>query len=180
MTQQNEVTRQIAAVLDLNKCLGCQTCTIACKTLWTDGDGMDYQWWNTVNTQPGRGTPSDWETMGGGWDGEAGRRGQLPAKANFGEAWQFNYDEVYRQGKGSSAFLTPQGERPRWGPNWDEDEGAGEYPNAYYFYLPRICNHCTNPSCLAACPRSAIYKRPEDGIVLVDEERCHGYRFCGG
>jgi nitrate reductase beta subunit len=29
--------------------------------------------------------------------------------------------------------------------NWDEDEGAGEFPNAYFYYMPRICNHCTNP-----------------------------------
>ncbi len=178
MAQQTEVQHQIASVLDLNKCLGCQTCTIACKTLWTDGDGMEYMWWNTVNTQPGMGTPRDWENKGGGWNGEAGRQGQLPTKAEFGEAWQFNHEQVYYEGKGSSVFLQPQGGRPSWGPNWDEDQGGGEYPNSYYFYLPRICNHCTNPACLAACPRSAIYKRPEDGIVLVDEDLCHGYRFC--
>jgi len=45
-------------------------------------------------------------------------------------------------------------------------------------YLPRICNHCLNPSCLAACPRKAIYKREEDGIVLIDQNRCRGYRYC--
>ena len=67
---------------------------------------------------------------------------------------------------------------PAWTPNWDEDEGAGEFPNSYHFYLPRICNHCTNPACLAACPRGAIYKREEDGIVLVDQSRCRGYRHC--
>src|SRR3972149_6773969 len=48
----------------------------------------------------------------------------------------------------------------------------------WFFYLQRICNHCTYPGCLAACPRNAIYKRPEDGIVLIDEERCRGYRKC--
>ena len=37
------------------------------------------------------------------------------------------------------------------------------------FYLPRICNHCLNPACVAACPSGAIYKRGEDGIVLVDQ-----------
>ena len=67
---------------------------------------------------------------------------------------------------------------PRTGPNWDEDTGAGEYPNSYYFYLPRMCNHCTNPACVAACPRKAIYKREEDGIVLVDQSRCRGYQHC--
>jgi nitrate reductase beta subunit len=48
----------------------------------------------------------------------------------------------------------------------------------WFFYLARICNHCSYPACLAACPRKAIYKRPEDGIVLVDQERCRGYRKC--
>lgn len=66
----------------------------------------------------------------------------------------------------------------QWGPNWEEDQGAGEFPNGYFFYLPRLCNHCSNPACLAACPRQAIYKREEDGIVLIDQERCRGYRYC--
>jgi nitrate reductase beta subunit len=47
-----------------------------------------------------------------------------------------------------------------------------------YFYLPRICNHCTHPACLEACPRGAIYKRDEDGIVLIDDKQCKGFRFC--
>ncbi|MBI2554698.1 MAG: hypothetical protein HYV92_09840, partial [Candidatus Rokubacteria bacterium] len=48
----------------------------------------------------------------------------------------------------------------------------------WFFYLARICNHCTYPACLAACPRKAIYKRPEDGIVLIDQKECRGYRKC--
>jgi len=67
---------------------------------------------------------------------------------------------------------------PKTGPNWDEDVGGGDFPNSYFFYLPRICNHCSNPGCLAACPRSAIFKREQDGIVLVDLDRCEGYKFC--
>jgi DMSO reductase family type II enzyme iron-sulfur subunit len=64
------------------------------------------------------------------------------------------------------------------GANWDEDSSSGTYPNSYHFYLPRICNHCTHPSCLAACPNRAIYKRETDGIVLIDQERCQGARRC--
>ena len=169
---------QLAMVMDLNKCLGCHTCTIACKRLWTREEGMDYMWWNTVNTQPGRGTPRDWEKMGGGFSDGKARSGKLPSRREFGEAWEFNYDEVFYKGKGSSVHLKVVGEEPDWGPNWDEDQGAGEYPNSYFFYLPRICNHCTHPACLEACPRKAIYKREEDGIVLIDEARCRGYRFC--
>ena len=48
----------------------------------------------------------------------------------------------------------------------------------WFFYLARICNHCTYPACLASCPRGSIYKRPEDGIVLVDQGRCRGYQEC--
>ena len=86
------------------------------------------------------------------------------------------------------------------GPNWDDDLGgsavyAANDPNLaaltdeerrqlfeteriVYFYLPRICNHCINPSCVAACPAGAIYKRGEDGIVLVSQENCMGWRMC--
>ncbi len=170
--------RQLAMVMDLNKCIGCQTCTIACKRLWTRDEGMEYQWWNSVNTQPGRGTPRDWETMGGGFREGKAQPGRMPSAKDFGEAWNFNYDEVFFGGKGDKVHLEVQGEKPDWGPNWDEDQGAGEYPNAYYFYLPRICNHCTHPACLEACPRKAIVKRKEDGVVLIDEDRCRGYRFC--
>jgi dimethylsulfide dehydrogenase subunit beta/complex iron-sulfur molybdoenzyme family reductase subunit beta len=67
---------------------------------------------------------------------------------------------------------------PTGGANWDEDRGAGEFPNTYYFYLPRMCNHCSNPACVAACPSGAIEKRPQDGIVLVNPDRCRGYRYC--
>ena len=55
-------------VMDLNKCLGCQTCTVACKTLWTRKEGMEAMLWNTVNTQPGMGTPHGYEQMGGGFN----------------------------------------------------------------------------------------------------------------
>jgi len=139
---------------------------------------MESMWWTIVNTMPGKGTPREWESMGGGFDAQGhALTGRIPTREEFGEAWEFNYDEVLHEGKGQDAYLKPKGD-PKWGPNWDEDEGAGQYPNAYFFYLPRICNHCTHPACLESCPRHAIYKREQDGIVLIDENRCRGYRFC--
>jgi DMSO reductase family type II enzyme iron-sulfur subunit len=180
MTTRSQRTpqHQLAMVFDLNKCTGCQTCSVACKVLWTRDEGAEYQWWCIVNTQPGKGTPKDWEQMGGGYrDGEP-VPGRLPTRNEFGGGWEFNYDEVYFRGKGRSVHLQPKGDAPEWGPNWDEDEGAGEYPNSYFFYLPRLCNHCTHPACVEACPRGAMFKRGEDGLVLRDEDRCRGYRFC--
>jgi nitrate reductase beta subunit len=72
-------------------------------------------------------------------------------------------------------------------PNLGEDDALGVLDRGarfllphqlWFFYLARICNHCTYPACLAACPRQSIYKRPEDGIVLVDQKTCRGYREC--
>ena len=170
--------RQMAMVMDLNKCLGCHTCTVACKTLWTREEGMEYMLWNTVNTMPGEGTPRNWENMGGGFKDGKASLGKLPTRQEFGDAWEYNHKDVFYGGKGKKTHLQIQGEAPTWGPNWDEDQGAGEFPNSYFFYLPRICNHCDNPACVAACPRKAIVKREEDGIVLINEDRCRGYRFC--
>ncbi|MCP3983436.1 MAG: respiratory nitrate reductase subunit beta [bacterium] len=165
-------------VMDLNKCIGCQTCTIACKRLWTQDEGMESMWWNTVNTQPGRGTPRDWEELGGGFRDGAANPGRIPTRKEFGQAGDYNHQEVLFEGKGNGAHLQVKGDRPDWGPNWDEDQGDGEFPNSYYFYLPRICNHCTHPACLEACPRKAIEKSSANGIVTVNEDRCRGYRFC--
>ncbi len=62
--------------------------------------------------------------------------------------------------------------------NQEERRQFFEMEQLVYFYLPRICNHCLNPSCVAACPTGAIYKRGEDGIVLVSQEKCQGWRMC--
>ncbi len=179
MTTNAQAQRQLAWVFDLNRCIGCQTCSVACKVLWTQDDETNHMWWCTVNTQPGRGTPRDYEQMGGGYD--SNRKvilGHLPTDEEWGGSWDFNWKEVYASGKGQAAFLQPTGSPPSWGMNWDEDQGAGEYPNAYFFYLPRICNHCTRPACAEACPHGALYKRPEDGLVLRDEDRCRGAGDC--
>lgn len=168
-----QAKRQIAFVVDLNKCMGCHTCTIACKTLWTNDKGMDHMWWMKVNTMPGRGYPRDWEKMGGGYDGNAQLAlGRKPEEADYGKPMEFNYEEVFYGGNGSRSHLAPR-EKPGWGPNWDEDIASGEYPNAYFFYMPRLCNHCGHPACADACPYNAIAKREEDGVVLVvDENAC--------
>ncbi len=171
--------RQVAMVFDLNKCIGCQTCSVACKVLWTTQASKQNMWWCSVNTQPGRGTPRDWESMGGGYDA-AGKPvlGHLPSAEEFGGAADWNWSEVHGSGDGHRAKLAPRGAEPSWAMNWDEDQGAGDYPNAYFFYMPRICNHCTKPSCVEVCPNGAMYKRDDLGLVLRDETLCQGSQEC--
>jgi ethylbenzene hydroxylase subunit beta/complex iron-sulfur molybdoenzyme family reductase subunit beta len=134
-----------------------------------------------VTTFPGRGYPRDWETKGGGFQNGLPRPGTLPNLKDCGGAWTFNHTEVTREGAHRRAHLKPidaSGDEPDWGYNWDEEVGGGDWPNPYYLNLPRKCNHCSNPPCVHACPRGAIYKRETDGIVLIDQARCHGHRFC--
>ncbi len=168
---------QIGMVMDLNKCIGCQTCTVACKTLWTAEQGQEQMYWAHVETRPGSGYPKNALGSGGGWtaDGTKAVAGALPPQQAYGTVYDFDYEAVLFDG--TAEHLAPTVE-PTWGVNWDEDQGAGRHPNNYYFYLPRLCNHCTHPSCVASCPRNALYKRDKDGIVLLNQERCHGYRFC--
>ena len=170
--------RQFAAVFDLNKCIGCQTCTMACKTTWTVGKGQEYMQWNNVECKPYGGYPMGWdvrllEKLGPQpWEGS-----RFAGKTIF---------EAAPTGERVLGFIP---EELDWAhSNAGEDEAAGTLDKGAYetmpehklwfFYLPRICNHCTYPACLAACPRQAIYKRPEDGIVVVDQSRCRGYREC--
>ena len=175
--------RQLAMVMDLNKCIGCQTCTVACKTQWTNRNGREYMYWNNVETYPGTGYPKNWMELGGGFDAAGDLQpGIIPnIEADYGVPWDYNYDSLATQNLIDGAVepgIRPD-QSPTWGPNWDEDEGTGNFPmDNYFFYLPRICNHCSNPGCLSACPRDAIFKREEDGVVLVDLDRCQGYRYC--
>ncbi|OIP18941.1 MAG: nitrate reductase subunit beta, partial [Comamonadaceae bacterium CG2_30_59_20] len=83
------------------------------------------------------------------------------------------------------------------GPNWEEILGGefakrskdknfddiqkdiyGQFENTFMMYLPRLCEHCLNPACVASCPSGSIYKREEDGIVLIDQDKCRGWRMC--
>ena len=201
---------QFAAVFNINRCIGCQTCTMACKSTWTFSKGQEYMWWNNVETKPYGGYPQFWDVK------VLRLLHQAHQNQNREIQWQKKNKQErlspYGEYQGMTIFEAVERERPENGqsqvlgylpddsewtkPNIHEDTsptpadletddmGFLKKPvrlpehQAYFFYMQRICNHCTYPACLAACPRKAIYKRPEDGVVLIDQERCRGYRKC--
>lgn len=56
-----KVRSQVGMVLNLDKCIGCHTCSVTCKNVWTGREGMEYAWFNNVETKPGIGYPKNWE-----------------------------------------------------------------------------------------------------------------------
>jgi len=169
--------KQFAMVLDLNKCIGCQTCTVACKTTWTPGRGQEYMFWNNVETKPYGYYPLGWDVN---------ILDKLGVQDVGGEV--YNGKTLFDAAPSGERILgyLPNDEDYAY-PNIGEDDSFGDLAQGalltmphmqWMYYLPRICNHCTYPACLSACPRSSVYKRPEDGIVLIDEQRCRGYREC--
>jgi nitrate reductase beta subunit len=170
-------SRQLGGVFDINKCIACQTCTVACKTTWTSSRGQECMFWNNVETKPYGFYPLAWDVktldlLGSqSWDGA-----RYTGKTIF---------ESAPAGQRVLGFMPDELDYAH--PNIGEDEIAGRIDQgahlalphlSWMFYLARICNHCTYPACLASCPRGSIYKRPEDGIVLVDQQRCRGYQEC--
>ena len=223
------VMAQMAMVMNLDKCIGCHTCSVTCKQAWTNRAGTEYVWFNNVETRPGQGYPrryEDQEQWRGGWT--LNRRGNLTLKAGgrvsklFGifaspvqpelsdyyEPWTYDYQNLVEAPLGDDfpvarpkSLITGEDTKVTWSANWDDDLGGSselghldplvekvrresedkvrfELEKTFMFYLPRICEHCLNPSCMASCPSGAIYKRAEDGIVLVDQDRCRGWRQC--
>jgi nitrate reductase beta subunit len=221
-----DVRSQVSMVFHLDKCIGCHTCSLACKNLWTDRPGAEYMWWNNVETKPGTGYPARWEDQEmwrGGWEknGRLKLRSQgrvsgmfklfynprQPGLEDYYEPWTYRYGDLFDSPAGDDqptaipvSQITGQPIDIKGGPNWDDDlSGSPLYaetdPNLdsldedtrralfeverlTMMYLPRVCNHCTNPACVAACPSGAMYKRGEDGIVLVNQEACRGWRAC--
>ena len=110
---------QLALVIDLNVCVGCQACVTSCKE------------WNT--------------------SGEAGPLVDLRPYDADPTGTFFNRVQTFE---------------------------VGEYPNTETVHFPKSCLHCEEPPCVPVCPTGASYKREEDGIVLIDQEKCRGWRMC--
>jgi nitrate reductase beta subunit len=219
------VMAQMAMVMNLDKCIGCHTCSVTCKQAWTNRTGVEYVWFNNVETRPGQGYPrryEDQEAWRGGWT--LNRRGRLtlkgggrlrklltifsnpklPSIEDYYEPWTYDYETLtnaplqeHTPVARPKSLISGQDMKISWSANWDDNLGGSpdhgdkdvllkgiadkvkfEFEQTFMFYLPRICEHCLNPSCAASCPSGAIYKRAEDGIVLVDQDRCRGWRMC--
>ncbi|HAL46335.1 MAG: nitrate reductase subunit beta [SAR202 cluster bacterium] len=224
-----DIRSQVSMVFHLDKCIGCHTCSIACKNIWTDREGTEYQWWNNVETKPGTGYPTLWENQDkykGGWELDEGKKKlklklqgkwgalgnifsnpNLPTMDDYYEPWTYDYQNLFNAPEGDDqptaraiSLVTGKFMEIESGPNWDDDLGgspvyASNDPNLenvtdeersllneiermVFFYLPRICNHCLNAGCVGACPAGAVYKRGEDGVVLINQEKCRAWRMC--
>ena len=222
------VMAQMAMVMNLDKCIGCHTCSVTCKQAWTNRAGVEYVWFNNVETRPGQGYPrtyQDQEKWKGGWVVKRGKlklraggrfkrltqifnNPNLPTMQDYYEPWTYEYDMLLSSPLGEhtpvarpKSLISGKNMKIEWSANWDDDLAGGpelapkdpvlvkikdqvsdrvkmEFEQAFMFYLPRICEHCLNPSCVASCPSGAMYKRSEDGIVLVDQDQCRGWRMC--
>jgi len=128
----------------------------------------------------------------------------MPSIQDYYEPWTYDYETLtnaplqeHTPVARPKSLISGQDMKISWSANWDDDLGGApdhgdkdvlltaiadkvrfEFAQTFMFYLPRICEHCLNPSCAASCPSGAIYKRTEDGIVLVDQDRCRGWRMC--
>lgn len=98
------MAKQYGFLYDLNRCVQCRTCEVACKSV--------------RNVEPG----IHWRQVTDTWD--------------------------------------------------------GEFPHVTRIFLSQACRHCGKPVCVTACPTGAITKRSEDGIVVVDRDKCNGCRDC--
>lgn len=219
-----KIKAQVGMVMNLDKCIGCHTCSVTCKNTWTNRKGAEYMYFNNVETKPGIGYPKRWEDQEhykGGWElhnnelrlksGSKTNRllnlfynPNMPTIDDYYEPWNYDYETLTNSGPKKTqpvarpkSSLTGEFMEIMWGPNWEDDLAGAhitahrdpnvekmesdiktEFEDVFMMYLPRICEHCLNPACVSSCPSGAMYKRDEDGIVLVDQNACRAWRHC--
>jgi sulfite dehydrogenase (quinone) subunit SoeB len=110
---------KLGLVIDLDTCVGCQACVVACKQ------------WNTSGTL---GPLTDYQPYGA-----------EPSGVAFNRVRSYEIDV---------------------------------FPNNKTVNMPMSCMHCETAECVTVCPTGASYKRAEDGIVLVDQDKCMGCNLC--
>mgnify|MGYP000244591759 CR=1 FL=1 len=146
------IMAQMAMVMNLDKCIGCHTCSVTCKQAWTNRGGTEYVWFNNVETRPGQGYPrryDDQETWQGGW--VLNRNGRLRLRAggrvrklltlfaspvqptieDYYEPWTYDYETLLSSPATKNfpvatpkSLLTGKDLNVRWSANWDDDLGG--------------------------------------------------------
>jgi len=218
------IKAQVGMVMNLDKCIGCHTCSVTCKNTWTNRPGAEYMYFNNVETKPGVGYPKQWEDQEkykGGWELHNGElrlksgsktnrlmnlfyNPNQPEMDDYYEPWNYDYETLtnskernHQPVARAKSAITGEFMDLEWGPNWEDDLAGGhitglrdpnviqmeesiktEFEEVFMMYLPRICEHCINAPCVSSCPSGAMYKRDEDGIVLVDQNACRAWRHC--
>ncbi|MGH8182112.1 MAG: 4Fe-4S dicluster domain-containing protein [Rhodanobacteraceae bacterium] len=160
-----QAKKKLGLVIDLDICVGCHACAVACKE-WNDGgdfgplaDDDPYGaephgvWFNRVHTYEIAPHPNPPPHAGEGDERAARMEGGNDVPPHAGEG-----DERATRMGGDTAHPPP--------------------PVPQMVHFPRSCLHCETPDCVTVCPTGASYKRAEDGIVLVDQDKCIGCQLC--
>lgn len=143
-------------VMNLDKCIGCHTCSVTCKNTWTNREGAEYMWFNNVETKPGIGYPMEWENQDkykGGWELKNGKlqlkagnrvtklaniffNPDLPTIDDYYEPWTYDYETLtnspakkHQPVARPKSKLTGETMELKWGPNWEDDLAGAHYLN---------------------------------------------------